>query len=75
MSGPCAPCGPCGPADTSTSGSCAVWLVRMFSLLSKDARILLPELGTGAIPLLVNVPFSQACTVEVKFLAKPLRGS
>jgi hypothetical protein len=42
-----------------------VWLVKMFSLLSKETEILLPELGTRAIPLLVSVPLSQACTVEV----------
>jgi hypothetical protein len=37
----------------------------MFSLLSKETEIALPEVGTSAIPLLASVPFSQACTVGV----------
>jgi hypothetical protein len=39
----------------------------MFSLLSKETEIWLPELGTSAMPLLAKVPFSHASTVEVKF--------
>jgi hypothetical protein len=31
----------------------------MFSLLSKEAEIWLPELGTSAMPLFANVPFSH----------------
>ena len=62
--------GPCGPTEMSTTGSCAVWLVRVFSLLSNDTRIELPGLGTRAMPLfampLFAVPFNQACTVEVR---------
>src|SRR5579859_6279707 len=67
--GPCAPCGPggpCAPADTNTMGNCAVWLVRRFSLLSKEIEIALTGVGTSAIPLFARVPFSQLCTVEVR---------
>ena len=42
-----------------------MWLVKTFSLLSKETEIGLPELGTSAMPLLASVAFSQDCTVEV----------
>ena len=42
-----------------------MWLVKIFSLLSKETEIALPEVGTSAIPLLARVPFSQAYIVEV----------
>jgi hypothetical protein len=65
--GPVGPCTPCGPTDINTVVNCAVWLVKRFPLLSKETAIGLPGVGTSAIPLLVNVPFSHACTVEVRF--------
>jgi hypothetical protein len=39
----------------------------MFSLLSNETEIWLPELGTNAMPLLANVPLSHASTVELRF--------
>jgi hypothetical protein len=38
----------------------------MFSLLSNDTEIALPEVGTSAIPLFASVPFNQDCTLEVR---------
>jgi hypothetical protein len=39
----------------------------MLSMLSMDAKMALPEVGTSAMPLLACVSFSHACTVEVTF--------
>jgi len=44
------PCCPGAPAEISATLSSGSWLVDVFSLLSNETEIELPELGTSAIP-------------------------
>lgn len=48
--GPAGPVGPAGPAEIIEAVSSGSWLVDVFSLLSNETEIELPELGTSAIP-------------------------